>query len=109
MTERAYTVKELDKLRAAVEQRWLYGTTKLTPGMLRMSCSYKEEEKTKCVEQIVRTHMLAGHTARDLYDEDNKPYPLPDPASLSTPAIATAATAHTAPAPSSTDTNGTAS
>lgn len=66
MTERAYTVAEIDALRRAIENKYLYGKYNLqqTAGCSR---SYREEEKTSCVEQLVRTFMLVGHTAEDLY------------------------------------------
>lgn len=63
--ERAYTVSEIDALRQAVENKWLYGSYSLSGG--GSSRSYYEAEKTRCVEELVRTHMLAGHTAEDLY------------------------------------------
>lgn len=68
MSERAYTVTELDALRRACEMRWLYGTTHLDKA--RMSRSFQAGEKDQGVEQLVRTHMLAGHTAEDLYTAD---------------------------------------
>lgn len=67
--ERAYTVREVDELRQAVEHRWLYGTTRQSPGTT-VSRVFKSEEKEKCVEELLRTHMIAGHTAQDLYDAD---------------------------------------
>lgn len=65
---RAYTVFELDALRGVVEHKWLFGRYKHPPqeGMTYLSRSYKEEDKVKAVEEIVRTHMLAGHTAEML-------------------------------------------
>lgn len=63
MSERSYTVRELDDLRSVVERKWLYGSYGFRDGCSR---SYNEVEKTKCVEELVRTHMLAGHTAQDL-------------------------------------------
>lgn len=65
MSERKYSVSELDNLRRVVERKWLWGY--YTPQM-HSGCSrgYKEAEKTKSVEELVRTHMLAGHTAEDL-------------------------------------------
>ena len=69
MTDRAYTVAELDALRSAVERRWLFGTT----APLNTACfsrSYNEADKYAAVEQLVRTHMLAGHTAEDIYAAD---------------------------------------
>lgn len=65
MSDRAYTVHELDALRRVCEYKWLFGTYGLGRNS-GMSRSYKPEEKTACVEQIVRTHMMAGHTAEDL-------------------------------------------
>ncbi len=69
MTEKRYTVQEIDALRCACEDRWLFGTT-LNKEKGRASRCYNEEGKTKCVEEIVRTHMLAGHIAQDIYDAD---------------------------------------
>jgi hypothetical protein len=66
VTERAYTVAEIDALRQAVETKWLFGTYSQGSGM-RMSRQYMEQDKVKAVEEILRTHMLAGHTAEDLY------------------------------------------
>lgn len=69
MTERSYTISELDALRQAVDTKWLFGTyyPPLSGGSSR---SYFEHERTKAVEELVRTHMLAGHTANDLYDSE---------------------------------------
>ncbi len=70
MSERSYTVGELDELRRAVENKWLYGSyCRPHSGCSR---SFREDEKTKCVEQIVRTHMIAGHTAADLYESERQ-------------------------------------
>lgn len=71
MSERAYTVREVDELRRAIENKWLYGSYRspaeyLEEGGIVMSCSYSEKDKSVAVEQMVRTHMLAGHTACDL-------------------------------------------
>lgn len=68
MREKSYTVKEIDALRAACELKWLFGTTKQP--ISSVSRSYNETQKTKCVEELVRTHMMAGHTAQDIYDAD---------------------------------------
>ena len=61
MVERSYTVAEIDMMRRAVEHRWLYGTS-IYSGILASgtSRSYDEVEKTKCVEEMLRTYMLAG-------------------------------------------------
>ena len=42
-----------------IDRRWL-------------SRSYNEGEKTACVEELVRTHMLAGHTVEDLLATDTR-------------------------------------
>lgn len=73
MENRLYTVAELDALRSAVERKWLYGTYRIRR-MGGISRSYRETEKTSCVEEMVRTHMLAGHTADDLLASE----PLPE-------------------------------
>ncbi len=65
MTDRSYTVAELDALRCAVERKFLYGRY-AGPTNGGWSRTYQEDEKVACVEQQVRTHMLAGHTAEDL-------------------------------------------
>ena len=61
--DRAYTVSEIDALRRVVENKWLYGLYRPRTGTSR---SYSSSEKELAVEQRVRTHMLAGHTADDL-------------------------------------------
>jgi hypothetical protein len=68
MTEKAYTVQEIDELRNACESRWLYGTTVIP--MRRLSRQYDEKEKTKCVEELVRTYMLAGIPGDDIRSAD---------------------------------------
>lgn len=83
---RAYTVHELDALRQVVESKWLYGWYSLpaqrsndegggtgyvwTRGV--WSRSYDPNEKVKAVEEMVRTHMLAGHTAEDLIKSEDE-------------------------------------
>lgn len=71
MSERAYTVGEIDALRQAVEHKWLFGSYGQI-GNCSSRC-YSEPEKTGCVEALVRTHMLAGHTAADLYASERSP------------------------------------
>lgn len=66
--ERAYTVSEIDALRNACEARWLFGTTNMQ-GTFH-SRSYKSEEKDFGVEQLVRTYMMAGKIAEDIYEAD---------------------------------------
>lgn len=66
MTGRSYTVKEVDELRSVIERKWLFGTYGWDEEAMQCSRCYKEGEKTVAVEEMVRTHMLAGHTAEDL-------------------------------------------
>lgn len=70
--ERAYTVSELDELRHACENKWLWG---LYSGPQYNGCSrtYRAEEKIIAVEEMTRTHMLAGHTAADLIASEREP------------------------------------
>ena len=63
-----YSVEEIDKLRRVVTERWTWGSTESTSN--RVSRSYSEPERTLEVEQIVRTHMLAGHYAEDILESD---------------------------------------
>lgn len=73
MSDRAYTVAEIDDLRQACERKWLYGCYRLPTGAGRGSRCYLEQERAVAVEEMVRTHMVAGHTAEDLYaSEDPK-------------------------------------
>lgn len=65
MNERKYSVLELDALRSAVDNKYLWGSySELGSG--GSSRCFQEEERVKVVEEQVRTHMLAGHTAEDL-------------------------------------------
>lgn len=66
---RRYTVAEIDELRRAVETRWLYGTSVIQPDGT-FSRQYMAGEKESAVEKLVRTHMLAGHVAKDIYEAD---------------------------------------
>jgi hypothetical protein len=69
MNRRNYTVKELDDLRRVVEDRVLFGTS-FNDGKGRVSGQFRAGEVRNEVEQLVRTHMIAGHTAQDLIDAD---------------------------------------
>lgn len=60
-----YTVKEIEDLRDVIERKYMFGTYSLAYSP-RMSICFKESEKTIHVEENLRTHMLAGHTANDL-------------------------------------------
>lgn len=66
VTDKSYTVNEVDALRKAIENKYLFGsyTSSQQGGCSR---SYSEVEKSQAVEQMVRTAMLAGHSADDLY------------------------------------------
>jgi hypothetical protein len=69
MLERSYTVSEVDALRTALEKRFLFGSC--APNHKgRSSLSYTEEEMAEVVEHRLRTHMIAGHVAQNLIDED---------------------------------------
>lgn len=67
---RSYTVHEIDALRQACEQRWLFGSNRIGEGT-QMSRAYRSDEKDKGVEERVRTYMIAGITADDLWNADN--------------------------------------
>ena len=76
MTERSYTVSEIEALRQAVETKWLFGSyqPQRVAGECYASRQYRGGEKEQAVEAIVRTHMLAGHTAKDLYDSEKSAF-----------------------------------
>jgi hypothetical protein len=69
--ERAYTVAEIDDLRAVCEFRYIWGTTFLIEPM-GTSREYNEQDMNKYVEDELRTYMLAGITAQDIRDEDKR-------------------------------------
>lgn len=76
MAERKYSVSEIERMRRAIEHQWLFGrrVSEPDPNLViwtnkdgheirstsTMSRSYHEEEKTKAVEERLRTYMLAG-------------------------------------------------
>lgn len=70
MSERAYTVREIDDLRACCRDKYIWGSyrgtirrvgKKMVPGQ-----SYNEQEMIFATEEMVRAHMVAGHTAQGL-------------------------------------------
>lgn len=67
--EKSYTVKEIDKLRMACRSRFLYGTTN-PENIPRASRSYAEDQMSKSVEEMIKTYMVAGIIAEDIYLED---------------------------------------
>ena len=78
--DRKYSVQELDALRQCIRNKYLWGSyapsfsnNNVQQGMSR---AYREDEMVKMVEEEVRTHMLAGHTAEDLLGRGQA---LPDP------------------------------
>lgn len=70
MKERKYSVAEIDALRSVCRSRCLFGTSYTGPGDACTSWSYDARELAARVEESVRTHMMAGHTAEDIYEED---------------------------------------
>ncbi len=65
---RAYTITEIDALRDCCERKYLYGTYGWG-SRPQVSRSYMESDKIKAVEEMARTLMLAGLTAKDLLAE----------------------------------------
>lgn len=73
MTERAYTVKEIDKLRDATSTTTWWGRYKVKCDFY---ISFGLEERSlreKVIEEKVRTYMLAGITAKDIWIEYDYP------------------------------------
>ena len=82
MTERSYTVAEMDRMRRAIEHQWLFGRKISEPdpyassgvdkdGNSWMSTTghsraHTEEQKTACVEELLRTYILAGTEPQEL-------------------------------------------
>jgi len=62
--ERSYTVTEINNLRRTVRNKCLYGS--YSPRGPATSIAYRETDLNTIIEEQVRTHMLAGHTADDL-------------------------------------------
>lgn len=76
MTERSYTVQEIDALRRACGDKYIwgrYGGPRMRPGRgISSSRGYQEKDKVIAVEEMVRTFMLAGKTAADLIDSEKE-------------------------------------
>lgn len=67
MSERKYTVKEIDELRDVMEHKYLFGRYNHDYRVSgpRMGRNYYEKDKLVAVEEMVRTAMLGGITAAD--------------------------------------------
>ncbi|HEX7854460.1 MAG TPA: hypothetical protein VF503_12265 [Sphingobium sp.] len=65
MTEEKYTVQEIDALRQVCKTKFLFGSYRGPTGG-GTSRSYGQGELVASVEQMVRTHIMAGHWAADL-------------------------------------------
>jgi len=68
--ERKYTVSEIRELRVVCEKIYIWGTPLPSGG--GMSWPYMEADKVVAVEEMIRTYMLAGITAKDIIAEDKK-------------------------------------
>lgn len=66
MIERSYTVQEIDALRRACWNKYLWGFYRESTSDDGPSRSYNESKAAKIIEEQVRTWMLAGKTANDL-------------------------------------------
>ncbi len=71
MSERAYTVAEIDDLRRVLRERYMWGTCAPFEGS-RISRSYQAAEMILEVEEQTRTAMLAGLTADDFRKADRE-------------------------------------
>lgn len=71
MIRREYTPKEIEDLRRVLEIKFLHGTYQIQhrDGGIH-SRAFFEKDKTAFVENAIRTHMMAGHTAQDLRDSE---------------------------------------
>ena len=68
MDERKYSIREIDKMRAKVENKWLWGCFDGNPSSGCWSRTYNREEKIKAVEEMLRTYIVAGLGPEDLVD-----------------------------------------
>lgn len=71
MPERAYTVREIDALRSACRDKVLWGSYSGPDGDV-VSQIFGRGEVESRAEEMVRTFMLAGLTARDLLASDER-------------------------------------
>ncbi len=69
MTDRSYSLVEIDQMRALIDNKYLYGAFRPHFSEAGIgSRAFYEEEKTACVEEQLRTHMVAGLGPDDLVD-----------------------------------------
>lgn len=68
MTERSYTIKEIDEIRKRVEFKYLFGKYRLRGSCSSIGRTYTQQELDNHIEQRTRTIMMAGLTADDLID-----------------------------------------
>ena len=66
--KRAYTVREIDELRRACSTKWNFGT--MYPGNGIFGRPHGPGEDSVGIEEMVRTYMLAGITANDMYKSE---------------------------------------
>lgn len=66
MTQRAYTIQEIDALREAERTKYLWGSYSGPSPLNDISRNYREVELERIVEERVRTLMHAGLTVEDL-------------------------------------------
>jgi hypothetical protein len=82
MSQRKYTIKEIDELREVMEHKYLFGTYShewSRPGP-RESRTFYEKDKLVAVEEMVRTAMLGGITAAECLASEARRALLDDPA-----------------------------
>lgn len=72
MTDRKYTVSEIDALRECCRHKWIWGAYFYTPVSKsggRTSRPYQQQDLDRGVEEMVRTFMIAGITIEDIRAE----------------------------------------
>lgn len=66
----AYTVREIDELRKCCSRKLKYGAYNEWPYEPGQGLIYSNPASQADIEEMVRTHMIAGHTAQDLLDSE---------------------------------------
>ena len=72
MIERAYTVSEIDHLRNVCKGKVAFGVYTEIIGECRVG--RKDYDEEVYIEEMVRTHMLAGHSAEELLQSNDDEY-----------------------------------